>query len=171
LNTISITSIVLLYSENPTTLVVCTVTSSLSAVGTAVHSVLGLESKFHSHQTSYLQFTDLYDTYQAELLRDPITGEDLDRILHEMNTSLGIIRDNCEPLSRMFDDDYGDNESLLDFPVLSPAVDAPSSIITLKIAEDGTPIPSFPRTMGLKHSDSSQDDRLSSDHHRHWSDP
>jgi hypothetical protein len=109
LNTISITSIVLLYSAHPTTLIVCTVTSSLSAIGTAIHSVIGLESKYHSHQTSYLQFVDLYDSYQAEVLRDNLTGEDLDIILRDMNIRMGIILDNCEPLSRMYENSLSYN--------------------------------------------------------------
>jgi hypothetical protein len=98
LNTISVTSLVLTFSGSETTLIVCTVTNSLSAIGTAILSVINMDAKVHSHQTSYLQFVELHDTYIAELLHDDLSGLDLDRILIDLNTKVGLILDHCEPI-------------------------------------------------------------------------
>jgi hypothetical protein len=98
LNTISVTSLVLTFSVSSITLVVCAVSNSLSAVGTAILSVVDMDAKAHSHQTSYLQFVELHDSYIADVLRDNLTGKDLDRILTELNAKVGLILDNCEPI-------------------------------------------------------------------------
>jgi hypothetical protein len=98
LNTISVTSLVLTFSGSQTTLVICTISNSISAIGTAVLSVVNMEAKSHSHQTSYLQFVELHDTYIAELLHDNLNGQDLDRILTDLNSKVGLILDNCEPI-------------------------------------------------------------------------
>ena len=99
LNTISVTSLVLTFSGDETTLIVCAVTNTLSALGSAVLSVIGMEDKVHSHQTSYLQFMELYDTYIAALLRENMDGHDLDRILGDLNSKIGLILDTCEPIN------------------------------------------------------------------------
>jgi hypothetical protein len=98
LNTISVTSLVLTFSGSHTTLIICAVSNSISAIGTAILSVVDVESKAHSHQTSYLQFVELYDTYMVELLHDNLHGSDLDRILNDLNSKVGLILDNCEPI-------------------------------------------------------------------------
>lgn len=98
LNTISVTSLVLAFSGTNITLIVCAVSNSLSAVGTAILSVVNMDNKVHSHQTSYLQFVELYDTYIAALLHDHLSGQDLDRILADINSKVGLILDNCEPI-------------------------------------------------------------------------
>ena len=98
LNTISVTSLVLSFSVSSTTLFVCAASNSLSAVGTAILSVVDMDAKVHSHQTSYLQFVDLHDTYIAQLLHDNLTGSELDRILIDINAKVSLILDNCEPI-------------------------------------------------------------------------
>jgi len=98
LNTISVTSLVLTFSGTSLTLIVCAVSNSLSAVGTAILSVVNMDAKVHSHQTSYLQFVELYDTNIAALLQDNLSGQDLDRILADLNAKVGLILDNCEPI-------------------------------------------------------------------------
>jgi len=99
LNTISVTSLVLTHSGTSMTLIVCTVSNTLSAICTAVMSVVHLDDKVHRHQTSYLQFVELYETYIAELLTDDLNGTDLDRILMDLNSKVGLIMDNCEPIN------------------------------------------------------------------------
>jgi hypothetical protein len=98
LNTISVTSIVFTFSGSNMTLIVCAVSNTLSAVGTAILSVISVESKSHSHQRSYLQFVELHDTYIAELLHDNLNGVDLDRILADLNSKVALILDTCEPI-------------------------------------------------------------------------
>jgi hypothetical protein len=98
LNTISVTSLVLTFSGSHTTLILCTVSNSLSALGTAILTVVNMDALSQSHQTSYLQFAEVHDDYLAELLVDDINGQDLDRILTEINSKVGLILDNCEPI-------------------------------------------------------------------------
>ena len=98
LNTISVTSLVLSFSVSSTTLFVCAASNSLSAVGTAILSVVDMDAKVHSHQTSYLQFVDLHETYIAQLLHDNLTGSELDRILIDINAKVSLILDTCEPI-------------------------------------------------------------------------
>lgn len=99
LNTISVTGLVLNFTGNPFSLYISTTTSTVSAVMTAILSVASLASKYHSHQTSYLQFIDLYDTINAELVKENLTGEQLDALLEKLNVRINIILDTCEPIS------------------------------------------------------------------------
>ena len=98
MNSISVTSLVLTFSGSDTTLIICAFSNSLSAIGTAILSVANMEDKSHSHQTSYLQFVELHDAYTAELLVDNLCGQDLDRILSDLNSKVGLILDTCEPI-------------------------------------------------------------------------
>lgn len=99
LNTISVTGLVLNFTGTPFSLYVSTTTSTLSAIMTAVLSVASLESKYHSHQTSYLQFIDLYDTTNVELVKDNLTSSRLDTLLEQLNTRINLILDTCEPIT------------------------------------------------------------------------
>ena len=98
LNTISVTSVVLTFSGTHATLLICAVSNTLSAVGTAILTVVGMEEKYHSHKTSYLQFSDLHNTYMAKLLKDDVSGHELDDILADMCSKVSIILDSCEPV-------------------------------------------------------------------------
>jgi hypothetical protein len=113
LNTISVTSLVLSFSVSSITLFVCAASNSLSAVGTAVLSVVDMDAKVHSHQTSYLQFVDLHDTYIAQLLHDNLTGSELDRILIDINAKVSLILDNCEPIELSSNNSTGIDEHML----------------------------------------------------------
>jgi hypothetical protein len=113
LNTISVTSLVLTFSVSSITLVVCAVSNSLSAVGSAILSVVDMDAKAHSHQTSYLQFVELHDSYIAELLHDNLTGQELDRILVDLNAKVGLILDNCEPIELSSNGDIKLDENIL----------------------------------------------------------
>ena len=98
LNTISVTSIVLTFSGHPVALIVSAVANSVSSIIMAVLSVVGLDDKRYSHQTSYLQFSDLYDRYVGELLVDDLSSETIDQILRDLQTQLNLILDTCEPI-------------------------------------------------------------------------
>ena len=99
LNTVSVTGLVLNFTGNPFSLYISTTTSTISAIMTAILSVANLASKYHSHQTSYLQFIDLYDTINAELVKENLNGEQLDLLLEKLNVRINIILDTCEPIS------------------------------------------------------------------------
>lgn len=99
LNTVSVTSIAITFSGHQFTLVIGAVSNSLSAIISAALSAIGLDEKTYSHQTSYLQFHDLYEKLISDLLVENLNNEVLDTILKEMNSHLGIILDSCEPIS------------------------------------------------------------------------
>ena len=99
LNTVSVTSIAITFSGHQFTLIIGAVSNSLSAIISAALSAIGLDEKTYSHQTSYLQLHDLYEKLIADLLVERLSGEVLDKILKELNSHLGIILDNCEPVS------------------------------------------------------------------------
>lgn len=165
LNTISVTSMVLTFSGTYTTLVVCAVSNSLSALCTAVLSVVRLDDKVHSHQTSYLQFVEIYDTYIAELLIDDLNGSDLDRILGDLNTKVGLILDKCEPidLSRIDKNDYVPSEQSHDIhpkmshPVASSCRQSPLSINTRRQLPSRHKHQSTPMTSSSSNSPSRTD--------------
>ena len=98
LNTVSVTSIVMQFSGEAITLVLTAISSSLSALGTAILSVVDLEGKYHSHQSSYLQLTQLYDDTIARVLQDELDGAELDRILATINSHMGLILESSEPI-------------------------------------------------------------------------
>lgn len=99
LNTLSLTTLAITFAGVPFVIIITAVTSSLSAVGSAVLSVVDLERKSHSHQTSYLQYQDLHSSYESLLLKNHLSGDDLYNILTELNAKVGLILDSSEPVS------------------------------------------------------------------------
>ncbi len=72
--------------------------TSVSSVTYAVCSSIDIEGKVHSHNTSYLQYTDLYRDVSARLLRNGMSSPDLDNLLAEINARIGLIEDNSLPI-------------------------------------------------------------------------
>jgi hypothetical protein len=99
LNTLSLTALAITFAGVPFVIISTAVTSSLSAIGTAVLSVVDLERKSHTHHTSYLQYQDLHSNYESMLLRNHLNGDDLYTILTELNAKVGLILDSSEPVS------------------------------------------------------------------------
>ena len=101
LNAISVCSLVLsLTPASPIFMAVALGSTSISSILSAVTTAYELENKVHSHQTSYLQYSDIYRDVSARLLRNNITSEDLDVLLVELNVRLGLIEDNSRPLEK-----------------------------------------------------------------------
>ena len=100
LNAVSVCSMVLTFTpSSPVFLIVALSCTSLSAISSAVHSSTDVEGKVHSHNTSYLQYTDLYRDVSARLLRNNLSSLDLDNLLSEINARIGLIEDNSEPIT------------------------------------------------------------------------
>lgn len=98
-NAISLCSIVL--TLTPTSIYIMSIAlaaTTLSSVSTAVHTSLNIEEKVHLHQTSSLQYTDLYRDINARILKNGLRSQDLDFILQEMNGKLGLIEDHSLPI-------------------------------------------------------------------------
>lgn len=99
LNAISVCSMVLTFTPiSPAVLIVALSATSISAISSAVHSSTDVEGKVHSHNTSYLQYTDLYRDISARLLRNGMSSQDLDLLLSEINARMGLIEDQSLPI-------------------------------------------------------------------------
>ena len=99
LNAISVSSLILSYTEEDKYYdKIALSTTSLSGVISAITSTVNIEQKSHSHNTSYLQYTDIYRDVSARLLRNGMNGNDLDNLLSEINNRMGLIEDNSLPI-------------------------------------------------------------------------
>ena len=100
LNSVSVCSMVLTFTPiSPAVMIVALSCTSLSALTSAVHSSSDVEGKVHSHNTSYLQYTDLYRDVSARLLRNGMSSSDLDNLLSEINDRVGLIEDQSLPVT------------------------------------------------------------------------
>lgn len=100
LNAVSVCSIVLsLAPTSPVSVIVALSTTTLSGIVSAVSNAYEFEHKVHSHQTSYLQYSDVYREVSARLHRNGLSSSDLDQILGDLNSRLGLIEDNSLPIS------------------------------------------------------------------------
>jgi hypothetical protein len=110
LNTISVCSLVL--SFFPLSIVcqiISLVSTSMSAIISSLKHAYELEHKVHSNQTSYLQYTDVLRDMSARIYRNGLSSEDLDYMLSEINSRLGLIEDNSPALN----DDNGSQSSAM----------------------------------------------------------
>ena len=99
LNAISVCSMVLTFTPvSPAILIVALSATSVSGITSAVNSAMDIEDKVHSHNTSYLQYTDLYRDISARLLRNGMSSLDLDNLLTEINSRMGLIEDHSLPI-------------------------------------------------------------------------
>lgn len=95
LNTVSVTSLVITFTALPPVVIISLISSSLSALGSGVMSIIDLSRKITTHQSAYLQLKDIHDSYEATLLKNHLNSEDLDDILKELNVKMGLILDNA----------------------------------------------------------------------------
>ena len=99
LNATSVCSLVLSFSPvSPATVIVALVATSISSVASVTIASYDLDTKTHSHKTSYLQYIDIHRDISARLRRNGLTSEDLDNILTEINARLGLIEDQSLPI-------------------------------------------------------------------------
>ena len=99
LNAISVSSIVLTFTPvSPIFMVVALTSNTISGITTAILNAIEIENKIHSHNTSYLQYSDLYRNLQARIRKNGISSEDLDGLLCELNEKLGLIEDQSLPI-------------------------------------------------------------------------
>ena len=99
LNAVSVCSLVISMSPmSAITLILALTTTSISTITTAIMSAYELENKMHSHQVSYLQYTDIYRDISRKLFKNHLSSEDYDNMLSEINNSLSIIEDTELPI-------------------------------------------------------------------------
>jgi hypothetical protein len=99
LNAVSVSSMVLTFTPvSPVVMIVAITASSMSGISSALSSAVDLDGKIHSHNTSYLQYVDLYRDISARLLRNGLSSSDLDGLLNEVNDRMGLIEDHSSPI-------------------------------------------------------------------------
>jgi len=100
LNALSVCSMVLTFTPVSNEIMILALSAtSISGVLSAVSSSIDFENKEHSHNTSYLQYTDLSRDVAARLLKNGLSSADLDAMLSEVNNRVGLIEDNSLPIS------------------------------------------------------------------------
>ena len=99
-NAVSVCSMVLSFSDiKPGVMIISLTSTSISSITSAISSAVDIENKVHSHNTSYLQYNDLYRDIAARLLRNGMTSSDLDVLLSEINSRVGLIEDSSLPIN------------------------------------------------------------------------
>ena len=99
LNALTVCSMVLTFTPvSPILMIVAITASSLSGIASALSSAVDIDAKVHSHSTSYLQYVDLYRDVGARLVRNGLSSLDLDRLLTEVNSRMGLIEDHSLPI-------------------------------------------------------------------------
>lgn len=99
LNAVSVCSMVLTYTPiNSVVKIIALTTTSTSAITSAVHNSLDVEGKVHNHMTSYLQYIDVYRDIRARLLKNGLSSQELDSLLVELNSRVGLIEDHSLPI-------------------------------------------------------------------------
>ena len=100
LNSISVCSLVVSFNEiYNSIMIIALISTSISSITSAITSSIDIENKVHSHNTSNLQYNDLYRDIAARLLRNGMSSQDLDNLLSEINSRMGLIEDHSEPIT------------------------------------------------------------------------
>lgn len=98
-NAVSVCSLILTFTPiSPAVLIVALTSTTMSGVGSAIIGSFDLDHKIHSHNTSYLQYTDIHRDISARIRRNHLSSEDLDDLLTEINSRLGLIEDQSLPV-------------------------------------------------------------------------
>ena len=99
LNATSVCSLILSLSPlSPIVIILALSTTTLSGIISAVFSSMNIDSKINSHNTSNLQYNNLYRDISARLLRNGLNSADLDLLLNEINMRISLIEDSSLPI-------------------------------------------------------------------------
>jgi len=99
MNAVSVSSLVLTFTPTaPIAIIIAISSTSISSVSSAVLNSFQLDNKIQSHNTSYLQYADIYREYNAKIRRNHLTSDDYDDLLCELNARLGLIEDSSLPI-------------------------------------------------------------------------
>jgi hypothetical protein len=98
-NAISVCSLVLSFvPSDPHFVIVALVATTTSSFVSALSTSYDLETRVHSHQTSYLQYKDICRDMAARLFRNGLSSQDLDAMLTELNTRISLVDDSSLPI-------------------------------------------------------------------------
>ena len=94
----SVSSIIVSMSGNKAALIVSLSCTSVSSIINVIASSMGFDERYHSHQTTHLQYSDLFRDTNNRLLRNHLSSEDLDCMLSDLNNRLGLVEDVSSPI-------------------------------------------------------------------------
>jgi prefoldin subunit 5 len=96
---IAITNLVItLALINPVTLIIGSVFSAISTVGSATKNAYRLQEKIDSLKTTYQQLSELEREVRSVLVKNHLTSEEYDQLLTDINHRLALIEDSAVPL-------------------------------------------------------------------------
>ena len=99
LNAVSISSLVMTYTPiSHVCLIIGLASTTLSTIISVFSSSYGFDNKISTHQTTALQYADLYRDIQAKLLKNHLTSDQCDIIIAELNIRLSLIEDSSLPI-------------------------------------------------------------------------
>lgn len=99
LNAVSVCSMVLTFTPISNMILLGALSAtSTSSVLSAVSSATDLDEKISSHNTSCLQYNDIYRETQALVLRNGLSSQDLDVLISQMNEKISLIEDRSLPI-------------------------------------------------------------------------
>lgn len=100
LNSVSVCSLILgLTPTAPIAVIIALSTTTCSGILSSGVTAYQLDLKVHHHNTSYLQYIDLYRDYTARLHINNLSSKDLTQMLSEINSRLGLIEDASLPIN------------------------------------------------------------------------
>ena len=98
-NSVAITNLVITLTViNPVTLIVGSVFSAISTIGSAAKTAYRLQEKVETLKTSYQQLADLEREVRAVLVKNHLSSEQYDTLLTDINHRLALIEDSALPL-------------------------------------------------------------------------
>ena len=99
LNSISICSLILTFTPVvPVVMIIALASASIGGITHAITSSIDIEEKINRHNTSYLQYNDLFRDVNSRLLKNGMSSSDLDLLLSEINTRMSLIEDSSLPI-------------------------------------------------------------------------
>lgn len=99
-NAVSVCSLVLSFTPmSPAVLIIALSATTCSGISSAILNAIELDHKIQSHNTSYLQYTDIHRDLSTRVRRNGLSSQDLDVLLSEINNRLGLIEDQSLPIT------------------------------------------------------------------------
>lgn len=99
LNAVSVCSMVLTFTPISDMILLGALSStSASSILSALSSATDLDEKISSHNTSCLQYNDIFRETQALVLRNGLSSHDLDVLIAQMNEKISLIEDRSLPI-------------------------------------------------------------------------
>jgi len=98
LNTVTVLSIVITFHGHYYVYYLSSLCTTISALLTVYTRVFKVPDKCYKHQTSYLQYKDIYNMYIPFVLQSSISNNEIQEIIQKLNIDLQTVSRRCEPI-------------------------------------------------------------------------